>query len=51
MWLIRFLRLWDRVMVGVVHVISEGRIIDLSGGYFADSFEPLGTHIYKIALN
>ncbi len=35
----------------VVHVISEGRTIDLSGGYFADSFEPLGTHIYKIALN
>jgi len=36
---------------GVVRVISEGRTIDLSGGYFVDSFEPLGTHIYKVSLN
>jgi len=34
-----------------VIVINEGRTIDLSGGYFTDSFEPLGTHIYKVALN
>ena len=32
-------------------VISEGRTIKLSGGYFVDIFEPLGKHIYKIALN
>jgi hypothetical protein len=32
-------------------VIGEGRTIELSGGYFEDSFEPLGTHIYKISLN
>jgi len=34
-----------------VHVISEGRTIDLSGGYFVDSFEPLGTHIYKVRID
>jgi len=34
-----------------VHVISEGRTINLSGGYFADSFEPLGTHIYKVRID
>lgn len=34
-----------------VHVISEGRTINLSGGYFADSFEPLGTHIYKVKID
>ena len=34
-----------------VHVISEGRTINLSGGYFVDSFEPLGTHIYKVKID
>ena len=33
-----------------IHVISEGRTIDLSGGYFTDTFEPLGTHIYKVRI-
>jgi len=34
-----------------VHVISEGRTISLSDGYFVDSFEPLGTHIYKVKID
>ena len=34
-----------------VHVISEGRTINLSDGYFVDSFEPLGTHIYKVKID
>jgi hypothetical protein len=34
-----------------VEVISEGRTISLSDNYFVDTFEPLGTHIYKIKLN
>lgn len=34
-----------------VHVISEERTVDLSGGYFVDSFEPLGTHIYKVKID
>ncbi len=33
-----------------VEVISEKRMISMSGNYFVDSFEPLGTHIYKIKL-
>jgi hypothetical protein len=34
-----------------IQIISENRITDLSNGYFVDTFEPLGTHIYKIKLN
>ena len=33
-----------------IHVISEERTIDLSDGYFTDTFEPLGTHIYKVKI-
>jgi hypothetical protein len=33
-----------------IQIISENRIIDLSDGYFIDTFEPLGTHIYKVKL-
>jgi hypothetical protein len=34
-----------------VRVISEQRQIKLSDGCFVDTFDPLGTHIYKIKLN
>jgi hypothetical protein len=34
-----------------VEVISEGRTISLSDNYFADTFEPLGTHVYKVKLD
>ncbi len=34
-----------------VEVISEKRMISMSKNYFVDTFEPLGTHIYKIKLN
>jgi hypothetical protein len=33
-----------------IHVISEDRTIQLSDGYFTDTFEPLGTHIYKVRI-
>jgi hypothetical protein len=34
-----------------IQIIGESRVVDLSDGYFIDTFEPLGTHIYKIKLN
>ena len=37
--------------VSKVQIIGESRTKDMSNGYFEDTFEPLGTHIYKIELN
>ena len=34
-----------------IQIISENRIIDLSNGYFVDTFQPLGVHIYKVKLD
>jgi hypothetical protein len=34
-----------------VRVISEGRTVELSDGYFIDSFESLGTHVYEVRIN
>jgi len=33
-----------------IHIYNEERTITVSGGYFEDSFEPLGVHIYIIPL-
>jgi hypothetical protein len=34
-----------------IQIIGESRVVDLSDGYFIDTFEPLGTHIYKVKLD